>query len=67
MSNRLRAAIVIALVPVVLLLAGCEEGRKCLEWDTDVVPSTKLVNGRVVPDTKVVTHCERYEEEKVDG
>jgi uncharacterized lipoprotein YajG len=58
-----RIAFVLTLVAAILLLTGCEGGPKCLDYDTQVVSTTTIVNGKVVPGTSVVTICTRYEDE----
>jgi hypothetical protein len=35
-----------------------------LDYDTQVVSTTTIVNGKVVPGTSVVTICTRYEDEE---
>lgn len=67
MSNRWRLAIVAFLVPLFLLsLSACDD-RKCLEFDTRIVSTTTLINGKPVPGTRVDTYCVQYEEVKANG
>jgi uncharacterized lipoprotein YajG len=61
MTNRI--AFVLTLVAAVLLLTGCEDGPKCLDYDTQVVSTTTIVNGKVVPGTSIVTICTKYADE----
>ncbi|MEV4190326.1 hypothetical protein [Streptomyces toxytricini] len=67
MSIRWRLVLVAFLVPLFLLsLSGCGD-RKCLDYDTQIVSTLTIVNGKPVPGTSVVTHCVQYEEVKSNG
>ncbi|MFE0447373.1 hypothetical protein [Streptomyces fungicidicus] len=58
-----RTILTAALVGLLLqLLTGCDDGPECLDYDTQVVPTTTFVNGKVVTGTTVVTTCTRYAE-----
>jgi hypothetical protein len=46
-----------------LALTACDPGPKCLDYSTQVVSTTTIVNGKVVPGTSIVTVCTRYEDE----
>jgi hypothetical protein len=63
-SRTTRIALLVFLVAAwSLLLTGCGAGPKCLDYDTQVVSTTTIVNGKVVPGTSIVTICTRYEDE----
>jgi hypothetical protein len=58
-----RTILAAALVALLLqILTGCDSGPECLDYDTQVVPTTTFVNGKVVHGTTVVTTCTRYAE-----
>jgi uncharacterized Ntn-hydrolase superfamily protein len=46
-----------------LSLTACDTGPECLDYSTQVVPHTTVVNGKVVSGTSVVTTCVRYAED----
>jgi hypothetical protein len=56
--------LLVAFVAIwMMLLTGCDSGPKCLDYSTQVVSTTTIVNGKVVPGTSIVTVCTRYEDE----
>ncbi|MFE1425375.1 hypothetical protein ACFW6C_07385 [Streptomyces fungicidicus] len=57
-----QAAAASAMFAGLLALTGCDDGPECLDYDTQVVPTTTFVNGKVVTGTTVVTTCTRYAE-----
>lgn len=55
-----QAAAMVAASAAVMLLSACDTGPECLDYTTQVVPHTTVVNGKVVTGTSVVTTCVRY-------
>lgn len=47
-----------------LSLTACDTGPECLDYDTQIVPSTTVVNGKVVAGTTAVSTCVRYAEDE---
>jgi uncharacterized Ntn-hydrolase superfamily protein len=47
---------------VVLGLSACESGPECLDYTTQVIPHTTIVNGKLVSGTSIVTTCVKYAE-----
>jgi hypothetical protein len=58
-----RAGAVMLAAAGVLALSACDTGPKCLDYDTQVVSTTTIVNGKVVPGTSIVTVCTKYADE----
>ncbi|MFD5308153.1 hypothetical protein [Streptomyces ardesiacus] len=50
------------MLAAVAVLAGCDDGPECLDYDTRVVTTTSIVNGKVVPGVATVTVCTQYAE-----
>jgi hypothetical protein len=64
-SRTTRLGILVVFVALwTVLLTGCDGGPRCLDYDTQVVSTTTIVNGKVVPGTSVVTICTRYADEE---
>jgi hypothetical protein len=53
---------ILAVAAILLALTACEEDRECLDYDTRTVSSVRIVNGKAVPSTQVVTVCTQYAE-----
>ncbi|AVO22305.1 hypothetical protein PBI_NESBITT_48 [Streptomyces phage Nesbitt] len=56
------AAASAVMLAAMATLAGCDDGPECLDYDTQVVSTTSIVNGRVVPGMTTVTVCTKYAE-----
>jgi hypothetical protein len=62
--NVKRVAVAVAGVALVAALAtACEDGPECLDYTTQVVPHTTIVNGKLVSGTSIVTTCVKYADE----
>lgn len=57
-----RVAIVGLVLVGAVALTGCEDGPECLDYDTQLVTTTTLVNGKPVVGTTVVSVCTEYAE-----
>ncbi|MFE0101213.1 hypothetical protein [Streptomyces sp. NPDC059009] len=44
-------------------LVGCEDGPKCIDWDTKTVTTHSRVNGKTVSHARTVQVCDEYEKE----
>ncbi|WP_108934513.1 hypothetical protein [Streptomyces ardesiacus] len=56
------AAASAVMLAAMAVLAGCDDGPECLDYDTQMVQTTTIVNGKVVPGFSTVTVCTRYAE-----
>ncbi|AUG87121.1 hypothetical protein HOS57_gp50 [Streptomyces phage AbbeyMikolon] len=56
------AAASAVMLAALATLAGCDDGPECLDYDTQTVQTTTIVNGKVVPGFSTVTVCTRYAE-----
>lgn len=65
---RRRVGVAVAGAALVVGLAtGCEGGPECVDYDTQLVTTTTLVNGKPVVGTTLVTVCTEYAKETPNG